>query len=43
MEEFGVWNFTFEVVEICKKEELNEREQFWQEYFNAKTYGYSIK
>ena len=43
MEEFGVWNFTFEVIEICKKEELNEREQFWQEYFNAKTYGYSIK
>ena len=43
MEEFGVWNFTFEVVEICRKEELNEREQFWQEYFNAKTYGYSIK
>lgn len=43
MEEFGVWNFTFEVVEICKKEELNEIEQFWQEYFNAKTYGYSIK
>lgn len=43
IEEFGVWNFTFEVVEICKKEELNEREQFWQEYFNAKTYGYSIK
>lgn len=43
MEEFGVWNFTFEVVEICKKEELNEREQFWQEHFNAKTYGYSIK
>lgn len=43
MEEFGVWNFTFEVIETCKKEELNEREQFWQEYFNAKTYGYSIK
>lgn len=43
MAENGVWNFTFEVVEICNKEDLNEKEQFWQEHFNSKTYGYSMK
>ena len=43
MLEFGVENFTFEIVEECGKELLNEREQFWQEYFKAKEFGYSIK
>lgn len=43
MKEFGVENFTFEIVENCDSSELNEREQFWQEYFSAKTFGYSIK
>lgn len=39
----GVENFTFEVIEECEKEKLNEREDFWQEYFHAKDFGYSIK
>lgn len=43
MKEFGVENFTFEIIENCDSSELNEREQFWQEYFSAKTFGYSIK
>lgn len=43
MEKEGVWNFTFEIVEKCKKEELGEREQYYQEFFGAKEYGYSIK
>ena len=43
MAEQGVWNFTFEVVEICKKDQLNEREQYYQDFFNAKEFGYSIK
>ena len=43
MEKFGVENFTFEIVEKCQKEQLNEREQYWQDYFKAKEFGYSIK
>lgn len=43
MAEEGVWNFTFEVVEVCDKSKLNEREQYWQKFFGAKEYGYSIK
>lgn len=39
----GVENFTFEVVEICPKEELNEKEKIWQNYFNAMSYGYSMR
>jgi len=39
----GVENFTFELVEECDRSKLNEREDFWQDYFQAKTYGYSIK
>ena len=43
MQEDGVWNFTFEIVEVCDKSKLNEREQYWQKFFGAKEYGYSIK
>lgn len=43
MSEDGVWNFTFEIVEVCEKAKLGEREQYWQNFFGAKEYGYSIK
>ena len=40
---FGVENFTFEIIEECSPLQLNEREQYWQNYFKAKEYGYSIR
>ena len=40
---FGVENFSFEVIEECAREKLDEREDYWQEYFKAKEFGYSIK
>ena len=43
MLQFGIENFTFEIIEDCNVEQLNEREKFWQEYFKAKEFGYSIK
>lgn len=43
MAEEGVWNFTFEVIEECEKTKLNSREQYWQDFFGAKEFGYSIK
>lgn len=43
MIEYGVENFSFEVIEECSPAQLNEREQYWQQFFEAKTFGYSIK
>ena len=43
MLKYGVENFTFEIVEECSRNILNEREDYWQEYFGAKEFGYSIK
>lgn len=39
----GVENFTFEIIEECSRAELNEREDFWQEFYHTKDWGYSIK
>ena len=43
MRELGPENFTFEVIEECDRSRLDEREDYWQEYFKAKEFGYSIK
>lgn len=43
MYSLGVENFTFEIVEECDRSKLNEREDYWQNYFHAKDFGYSIK
>ena len=39
----GVENFSFEIVEECDRALLDQREDFWQDYFKAKEFGYSIK
>lgn len=38
----GVWNFTFEIIELCPKDKLNDLEDYWQNFYKAKEYGYSI-
>ena len=43
MEEYGVENFTFELLEECFRSELDEKEDQWQQFFHARDYGYSIK
>lgn len=43
MQKEGVENFTFEVIEECPSNKLNEREQYWQDFFGAKEFGYSIR
>lgn len=43
MYELGPENFTFEVLEECEKTKLDEREDYWQEFYQAKEFGYSIK
>ena len=43
MQKEGIENFTFEIIEECPASKLNEREQYWQDYFGAKEFGYSIR
>ena len=43
MQQDGIWNFTFEILEECDKSLLDSREDYWQEFYQAKEFGYSIK
>lgn len=43
MMSIGVENFSFEIIEECDRSLLNDREDYWQDFFKAKEYGYSIK
>ena len=37
----GVQNFTFEILEECEKNELNDREKFYIAFYETNTYGYN--
>lgn len=39
----GVWNFSFQVLEECKKEDLNAREKAWIAFFQSNEIGYNQK
>lgn len=43
MMEFGVENFTFEIIEECKRSQLDEKEDYYQDFYHTKDFGYSIK
>jgi group I intron endonuclease len=42
MSTFGVENFTFEILEECSSEQLNEREKFYIEFYDSANYGYNV-
>lgn len=42
MQEQGVQNFTFEVLEECSRKELNEREIYWIDYYKTQIFGYNM-
>ena len=42
MREFGIENFSFEVVEECELTELNDKEKFYIEKYNAIADGYNM-
>lgn len=39
----GIENFTFEIIEECSEEKLNEREQYYQQFFGSREFGYSMR
>jgi hypothetical protein len=41
MIEEGIWNFSWELLEQCPKEKLNEKERYYIELYDAYNYGYN--
>ena len=41
MQKDGVWNFTFELLEECPKELLNQKEKLWIQMYQSNTFGYN--
>lgn len=41
MAEFGRENFTFEIIELCPVEQLDERERYWIAYYDSFHNGYN--
>ena len=39
MQQYGVWIFTFELLEECPKDKLNEREKFWIDFYQSDKLG----
>lgn len=39
----GLWNWTFEKICDCEKDELNEKERYYIDFFKATEYGYNIR
>lgn len=41
MKQYGVQDFIFQILEIVPRENLNEREAFWIDFYQTKNYGYN--
>lgn len=41
IQEFGLWNFSFEVLEVCPKNQLNEKEKYYIDLYSSYDYGYN--
>ena len=41
IQKYGVENFEWEVIEQCKKKDLDEREIYWIEYYDSFNKGYN--
>lgn len=42
MAEYGLENFTWELVVECSRENLSEQERYWIDLYHANTYGYNM-
>jgi hypothetical protein len=41
IQEYGIWNFSWELLEKCTKEFLDEKELFYIDLYDSKNYGYN--
>lgn len=37
----GIWNWSLEIITYCEKEQLNELEKYYIDFFQTQTYGYN--
>ena len=42
MQNSSLWNWTFELLEECEKNKLNEREKFWINFYQSDKMGYNM-
>lgn len=42
IEKYGIDNFLFEVIEECEKEQLNEKERYWIQFYDSNHIGYNL-
>ena len=40
-QEYGIYNFSWEVLEECPREQLNEKEQYYIDLYDSYNYGYN--
>ena len=43
MQSLKPWNFTWELIESCPKESLNEKEKYWIDFYQSNTWGWNSK
>lgn len=41
MQEYGIQNFSWEIIEKCSREQLNEKEKYYINLYQSKEYGYN--
>ena len=41
IQEYGIWNFSWEILEICPKDQLNEKEKYYIGLYDSKNFGYN--
>ena len=41
MQDFGIWNFSWELLEECPREQLNDKERYFIDLYQSKDYGYN--
>ena len=41
IQDFGIWNFSWEVLEICPRDQLNEKEKYYIGLYDSKNFGYN--
>lgn len=42
MQEYSLWNFSFELLEECPKEQLNEKEKYYIDLYDSVNFGYNL-
>lgn len=41
MQEYGIWNFSWELIEQCPREQLNEKEKYYIDLYMTNDFGYN--